>query len=140
MTKQSIAVSHLLGLIGAIVGGYLGYLGFGWFYRHGYYAMIMPGALLGLGCGLLARHPSTIRGVVCALGALALGFYTEWEYFPFRVDESLPYFLSHVHQIQSVGLVMIGVGALIAFWVGKDAGYSGLFPGGRKEPTTTRKP
>lgn len=129
MTKQALIVSHLSGLIGAIAGGYLGYLGFGWFYTHGFYAMIMPGALLGLGCGMMARHPSTIRGVVCALGAIALGLHTEWEYFPFIADESRAYFLTHVPQVDSVHLLMIAVGAAIAYWVGKDAGYWGFFPG-----------
>ncbi len=135
MTKLAIITSHLLGLIGALAGGYLGYLGFGWFYQRGFYAMIMPGALLGLGCGLLARHPSTIRGVACALGAVALSLHIEWRYFPFIADDSRGYFLTHVHQVNSVHLLMIGVGAVIAYWVGKDSGYSGFFPARSQPPT-----
>ena len=129
MSKQFLLVSHGLGLIGAIAGGALGYFGFGWFYQHGFYAMIMPGAILGLGCGMLARHPSTMRGVACALGAVALSLFTEWHYFPFIADDSLPYFLAHVQVVDPVHLLMMGVGAAIAYWVGKDAGYWGFFPG-----------
>jgi hypothetical protein len=42
-------VVHLLrGLVGAVVGGVTGYYAFGWALSQGYYAMVVPGALLGL--------------------------------------------------------------------------------------------
>ena len=79
--------------------------------------------MLGLGCGLLARHPSPARGVVCALAALGLGLYTEWRHFPFMVDGSLGHFLTHLSQLKPVTLLMIGAGGALAYWFGKDAGY-----------------
>ena len=60
---------------------------FQWIYDHGFYGMMIPGALLGLGCGLLAQHASQIRGVLCALAGLGLGLFTEWRFRPFMADE-----------------------------------------------------
>ena len=57
--------SNVLGLIGAVVGGVLGYYTFQWIFYHGFYGMMIPGAFVGLGCGLLAQHPShSPRGVL----------------------------------------------------------------------------
>ena len=58
--------------------------------------------------------------------ALDWGFITEWWFFPFKADESLSYFLKNVGSLKPVTLLMIGVGALIAFWIGRDAGFAGL--------------
>jgi hypothetical protein len=127
MPVRERIVSNLLGLIGAAVGGTLGYLLFWWIVRQNFYAMIIPGAGVGLGCGLLARHPSLPRGVFCAVAAVLLGLYTEWSFFPFDADESLPYFISHVHQLTPITLLMIGLGGLIAYWLGKDGGYRSTF-------------
>ena len=44
-------VSNLLGLGGAVIGGVVGYAGFRFAWSRGFYAMILPGGLLGLGCG-----------------------------------------------------------------------------------------
>ena len=52
--------------------------------------------------------------------------YTEWRFFPFAADSSLSYFLKNVSSLKPVTLLMIGVGAIIAFWVGSDAGFPGL--------------
>ena len=71
-------ISNLLGLVGAVIGGALGFYTFGWLLGQGFYGLMIPGALLGLGCSLLAQHPSTIRGILCGLAALGLGLYTEW--------------------------------------------------------------
>src|SRR5690242_13513243 len=103
--------SNLLGLIGAVVGGVLGYYTFRWIYHQGFYGMMIPGALVGLGCGLLAQHVSPIRGVVCALAALALGLFTEWSFFPFADDRSPAFFLKNIAALSPVTLGMIAAGA-----------------------------
>jgi hypothetical protein len=121
-------ISNLLGAVGAAIGGALGFYTFRWLINQGFYGLIVPGAFLGLGCSLLARHPSTIRGAVCAVAALVLGLYTEWCFFPFNADSSLSYFASHLSNLKPVTLLMIGLGAAIAYWIGKDAGFPGLAP------------
>jgi len=70
-------MSTTLGVIGGIVGGIFGFVLFQWILSQGLYALVIPGASIGLGCSLLARHQSTPRGVVCAVAAVALGLYTD---------------------------------------------------------------
>jgi hypothetical protein len=111
----------ILVVIGAAVGGAVGYAAFVWMYNYGFYAAILPGALLGLGGALFARERSVLRGALLGLAGLALGLYTEWKYFPFIADGSLAYFLTNVPQVNPVHLLMIAVGTFFAFWWGRDA-------------------
>jgi hypothetical protein len=120
-----ILVSNLLGLIGAAIGGVVGFYAFGWLIERGFYGLVIPGAFLGLGCSLLARHTSTARGIMCAVAAVGLSLYTEWYFRQFVADPSLQYFLLHVKDLSAVTFLMTGFGALIAFFLGRDAGYVG---------------
>ncbi len=126
-TARQIA-GHLLSLVGAVAGGVLGYYTFGWIYHHGFYGMMIPGALLGLGCGLVAPGPSQVRGILCAVAGLALGLFTEWSYRPFNADSGLGYFLRNIPSLTPLALGMIPAGAFFAYWLGKDAGFR-LLPG-----------
>ena len=109
----------LLGVVGGIVGSALGYFAFFLLARQGLYAMVLPGALLGLGCGFLSGINSNVLGIVCGLLALLLGFFTEWRFAPFVDDGSFTYFITHVHNLKSMTLIMIAVGGLFGFWFGK---------------------
>jgi hypothetical protein len=106
----------LLGLGGALVGGVVGHFAFLWLVHHGLYGLILPGGLLGLGAGV-ARPRSVWLGVICGLLAVALGLFTDWRYEWFKDDPSFGYFLLHAYKLDAVALLMIGVGAAIAFWV-----------------------
>jgi hypothetical protein len=117
-------ISNLLGLVGAILGGVVGFYTFRWLLDHGFYGLIVPGAFLGLGCSLLARHPSTARGVGCGIAALVLSLFTDW-YFT-NTNASFTDFVRDGKNYSSVTLLMIGIGTLVAFWVGKDAGFRGV--------------
>ena len=83
--KRSVLV-----LIGAVAGGLVGYFGFLWIARQGFYALVLPGGLLGLGASLFANR-STALCIVCGLLALALGVLAEWQFAPFIRDGSLGY-------------------------------------------------
>jgi hypothetical protein len=74
-----------------------------------------------LGCSLLARHLSIVRGIACGLGAVALGLFSEWRFRPFVVDKSFQYLLGHIAELQPITLLMIGLGGFFGFWLGKDA-------------------
>ncbi len=113
-------VSNILGLVGAIVGGALGVLVFRWIATRGFYAPIVPGGFVGLGSALLARHSSTARGIACAVLAVVAGVIAEWSAFPFIKDESLGYFLTHLNQLKTLTILLIGVGVVLAYWVGRD--------------------
>ena len=103
-------------LAGAALGGVLGYFAFFWMAAQNFYGLILPGGLLGLGAGV-AQNRSTWLAVVCGLLATALGLFTEWRFSPFTKDDSLNYFLLHVHDLQPVTLLMVGAGGVMGFWI-----------------------
>ncbi|MCP5520668.1 MAG: hypothetical protein H7A46_03875 [Verrucomicrobiales bacterium] len=110
------STNNFLVLLGGLIGGALGYSLFFWLTGQGFYGLVLPGGLLGLGAGLF-RPTSRLLPVVCGILAGALGLFTEWRFAPFAADGSPGYFLSHVHQLRPITLLMILVGGLIGFWV-----------------------
>jgi hypothetical protein len=106
-------------LLGAAIGGVLGYFAFTWILKQGFYAIALPGALVGAGGGWFARGPSWPRGLACGAAGIALGIFAEWSTSPFEKDESFAYFLTHLHHLRGITLIMIGVGGLLAYWFGK---------------------
>jgi hypothetical protein len=125
-------ISNVLGLIGAAVGGVAGFYTYTWIVSKGFVGGMIPGAFLGLGCSLLARHVSISRGVVCGIAGLVLGFYADWHT---NADPKPPFveYLQDVRSVNQVYLLMILFGAVIAFWLGKDAGLAGRSR--REEPS-----
>src|SRR5947207_107095 len=107
---------NLLSLAGAALGGTLGFFAFFWVYSQGYYGMILPGGLLGIGAGF-GKSRSIWLAVACGIAALALGLFTEWRYAPFRKDPSLAFFMMHVTDKDWVTLLMIAAGGVLGFWV-----------------------
>jgi len=105
-----------LGLAGAVAGGLLGYLAFGWLARQGFYALALPGVLLGLGAGLLGKRQSMALAVACGVLALALGVFAEWKHFPFVENESFNYFVTHLFDLRPLTLIMIALGGFGGFW------------------------
>jgi hypothetical protein len=130
--------SNLLGLVGAAAGGVMGFYTFGWLEYHGYYGLAIPGAFVGLGCGLLAQHRSLARGIVCGIAGLFAGLYTEWWSHCFLVDNSFWFMVRHLNEKSPVTLLMLGIGTVIAFWVGQDAGFR-LLPGRRSAQPASAK-
>ena len=106
-------------LAAGAVGGLIGYWACFWLLREGFYAIVLPGACLGMGCGLLARRSSLALGITAAVAAVALGLFTEWRFWPFRADHSLGFFITHVHQLRAGTWLTIGFGGLFAFWFGR---------------------
>ncbi len=127
-----LLISNLLGLVGAIVGGVLGFYTFAWLEDKGFYGLAIPGAFLGLGCGLLSQHNSIFRGILCGVAALGLSLFSEWKFHHFLVDNSFSFMVTHITDKSPVTLLMIGIGTVIAFWVGKDGGFRWLPEGSRK--------
>jgi hypothetical protein len=113
-TSKNIA----FGLLGAAAGGALGYFLFFWMARQGFYTLILPPALVGLGAGLCARRRSSLLAVICAVAGLALGIFTEWQLAPFIKDNSLGYFLTHIHNLRPVTLIMLAIGTFLSYRLG----------------------
>jgi hypothetical protein len=110
-------------LLGAAVGGALGYFAFFWIARQGFYALVLPPGLLGLTAGFFARCRSTPLALICAVAGLALGLFTEWRFAPFIADRSLLYFLTHIHALKLITLLMLALGVFLSyrFALGRDS-------------------
>ena len=111
------AVTHLLaGVAGALLGAVLGSFAFLWIARQGFYALMLPGGLAGVGGGLFAKGRSVPRAVLCGAIALAAGLFSEWKLAPFIADASLGYFLAHFYDLRPISLLMIGLGTAFGSW------------------------
>jgi uncharacterized membrane protein YccC len=109
-----------LGIVGAIAGAVVGWFVYGWIASVGFYALALPGALVGLGFGALSRRHMILGGVFCAVVAFFLTAACEWRYSPFEVDESFGYFLTHIHKVDSpMTLILLALGVGFAFWFGR---------------------
>ena len=109
-------INAALTFIGAALGGAIGYVAFGWLVRQGFYAPAIPGVLVGIGGGLLARERSSVVAVVCGFLAAALCLFAEWRHFPFVRDDSLSYFLSHLTDLKPLTVIMVALGGFAGFW------------------------
>ena len=117
MSDQARAKNLIIGLAGAVAGGLLGYFVFFWAAHQGFYALILPGAAAGMGGGLFVRDKSVVRGIICGLLALAFGLVAEWHFAPFIANPGFGYFLTHVHELRPLTLIMIAAGAVFGFWL-----------------------
>ncbi|MEQ9410837.1 MAG: hypothetical protein RIK87_24205 [Fuerstiella sp.] len=106
-------------LAGAVCGAVLGFLAFSMLLKIGFYGMVLPGAMVGLGCGAQARGRSNVLGVVAAVMAIALSLWIEWHFFPFNADDSLGYFLRNVGDLKTATKLTIAAGGFAGFWFGR---------------------
>ena len=93
----------------------MGYYVYVWIARQGYSALMVPGWLMGMGAGWCVRHYSIPLAVTCAVLALPLAVFSEWSASPFVQDNSLPFFLAHVHKLPPITLIMIAAGCYFAY-------------------------
>ena len=103
-------------LAGGIVGGIAGFFAFRWMLTQGFYGLVVPGGMVGLGAGMFRSHSRTVP-IVCGVLALGAGLFSEWWTAPFIVDDSLGYFLTHLHRLRSITLIDVAIGTLLGFYV-----------------------
>ena len=113
------AKSWALGVVGAVIGGTVGWFVFSMLYGEGYYALALPGALVGFGFAKLSGIRSVAAGVFCAIVAAGLMFMCEWNFRFFTDDPSFGYFVRNVHELSSATFLMFFLGVAMAFWFGK---------------------
>jgi hypothetical protein len=106
----------LLALSYAAIGGAVGHYAFGWILDQGFYAVMLPGGLLGFAAGF-ARCRSMFVPILCGIAATLLGFYSEWTFRPFIVDGSLEFFVKNIGQLTPITLIMIALGGFLGFWI-----------------------
>jgi hypothetical protein len=119
--KTSVAfdpLSWVLGLVGAVLGGFAGHYISGWIISQGFYGAFLPGIFAGIGCGFLARRRDIPLAVVAGVIGLAFCIYSEWQNFPFKADKSFGYFLQNMGNLRPVTLIMIALGGFGGFWFG----------------------
>ena len=119
MEQENYGANWPLGLLGAGIGGVLGYYVFKFLLSQGFYGLAIPGALLGLGCGVLSKGHSHALGIVCGVLALILSLFSEWHLRPFIDDDSLGFFLSNLHELSLITLLMLAVGTYAGYWLGQ---------------------
>ena len=129
-------LNWLLGIGGALIGGVAGYFAFFFLTRFGLYALVLPGTLVGLGCGLLSGMKSNVLGIACGVAALVVGCYTQWQFATFDADDSLQYFVTHITSLPPTTLVMIALGGLFGFWFGKGRTSGIWLRWGKRVPRT----
>lgn len=115
MIESPPTKTFALGLLGAAIGGSIGYFAFGWILKQGFHAIMVPPAMLGLGAGYLSRGRSQPLAIVCAVAGLSLGIFSEWRYFPFMRDESFPFFITHLHHMQPIVLGLLALGTFMCY-------------------------
>jgi len=102
----------------ALIGAVIGHFGFMWIARQGFYALALPGVLVGFAGGWFLERRSPLFAAVCALIALAAGIVSEWRLRPFLKDDSFGYFIAHVADLRPVSILLIVLGAVFAAWFG----------------------
>ena len=127
--SKTAPMKNLLAGVGGAVGGVVGYFAFIWIARQGFYALMLPGGLAGLGASFFVRDRSVVRGLVCGVFALGVGLLSEWRFAPFIKDPGLGYFLAHVHQLQPITLLMIAGGGVLGYWLALGRERGGCQPG-----------
>ena len=118
MPQSTTPVRYLAGMAGASAGAVVGTMAFLLLARLGLFAMALPGALIGLGCGYASRSRSLLLGLFCGLCAAPLSIALEWRRAPFIKDDSFGFFLSHLTDLKPVTLALMAVGVLFAVWFG----------------------
>ena len=114
---------YVPGLLAGLVGGILGFYVEDYIRTFRFYAPVIPGALVGLLCGLGSVRHSKVRGALAGLIALASSVVIEWRLFapPVPTDGSFVDFLAHFHQETPVTLGMLALGTFFGFWWGREA-------------------
>ncbi len=123
---RNFLLGYVTGLLGAILGGILGgYLAYqAW--MQGFYALVLPGALVGLGCGMLSWTNSNLRGVLSAVLAALAGLLSEWLICFLPAEKTLDNFIGFLKQMTNeprITQIFLTLGAILGFWWGRECTF-----------------
>ena len=107
-----------LACAGAIIGGAVGVMVVRLAAQSGFYAMPLIGLAVGFGATLIARRHNLAIALIAAIVTITASLLAEWWLFPFTRDGSLTYFVQHIGDLKGFSLLLHGIGAAIAFWIG----------------------
>jgi hypothetical protein len=110
---------HWMAATGAAVGGVIGCIAFFVLLRHAsIYALVLPGALIGLGRALGAKQVNVPLGIVCGLGALVAAIALDWRVTTAAENETIINHVLTLHQRPMKTTASIAAGTLLAVWFG----------------------
>ncbi|MEM7478255.1 MAG: hypothetical protein AAF483_24980 [Planctomycetota bacterium] len=103
------------GAVGAFVGAGLGIALFNLAYQFGIMMLGVPGAAVGLLCGMLSGRKSILLGVLSGVVAFFTNAYISYSVLiqPYDFFQ----FVLHLHEFRTSALMVI-VGTLFGFWFG----------------------
>ncbi len=105
-------------LLGAAVGGAIGYGAFLLVEAQEVRALAIVGACLALGAGLAAPCRRLMWGVVIGILAVVVTMFVEWHHYPFRSDESLAYFVTHIASLSNKSKLTYALVGAAGLWFG----------------------
>lgn len=112
MNVQNPRVKLVLAVACALGGGLVGHFLFIWMARQGFYALLLPGALVGIGAGMVLKERSVPLMVICGAMGLAFGTFSEWRLRPFIADNSFSYFVTHLPDLLPLTKLMLALSAI----------------------------
>jgi hypothetical protein len=104
---QNPNARFLLAVAAGLGGGIVGHFLFIWMLQQGFYALLLPGALVGIAAGLVLKERSVPLIVICGLMGLAVGIFSEWRIGPFIADKSFGYFIRHLPDLLPLTKLML---------------------------------
>jgi len=99
-----------------LAGATVGHVACVWIAHQGFYALVLPGGIAGLGAGLF-RCRGVWVAVICALIGLVAAMVTDWHIEPFIADNSFGYYITHLGLLRPITMAMMTIGTAFAFWV-----------------------
>lgn len=117
--RVSTPAAWVRGSIGALIGGAIGIWVFFLLWKNGLYGLMLPGALTGLGFGLLSKRSFLSAGVLCAVIGLAAMLWCEWQLLVDFKDKSVLEFIKVIPKLDTSTKIMLLAGTVFAFWFGR---------------------
>ena len=124
-TDSNLAKEMPLGIFGALLGAVVGFFVFQFLARRGLYFIVLPGALVGLGCGFAARSRLLVLGIIAVAVAIPTAIVCEWRTDRYFCDDGetlmgVLEYTSRMVELRGWKLpVFVGLNGLIAFWFGR---------------------
>ena len=109
------ASGWIRGIIGAIVGGAIGFVLFKWLWSQGFYAGMLPGGFIGAGFGIgAARQMGWAAAIACAIVALVFGCWADAA--TNETAQTLMEYVGDYARIPDINKIMIALGTLASGW------------------------
>jgi len=125
LAKSNMAMRIPLGILGALLGGVVGFFLFRFLHGQGLYFMVLPGVMVGLGCGLAARSRSFVFSIIAMAIAIPVAIFCEWKTDVFLCDDGqtimgIGEYVSRMVELRGKQLpIFIGLNGLLALWLGR---------------------